>query len=171
MEKQEQSQSINWLPALVVALLLGVGLHELFRIWPSIVTEFLSPVNNSIWEHLKVLFWPLLLVELGIFPPAHRSGGLLALLLSCAAMLAAGWVYHLVLGGTELWVDLAIFGLCILAYFLLSDAPRPGKQWLPVLRLLTALLAALMILFTLNPPHGALFVDPARPAIWYERLC
>lgn len=162
MEKKGQ----NWLPALVVALLLGVGLHELFRVWPSIVTEFLSPVNNSVWEHLKVVFWPLLLVELGIFPPERRSDGLLALLLSCGAMLAAGWLYHLVLGARALWVDLLIFGLCILGYFLLSDTPRLGRRWLRPLRLAVALLAVLMILFTLNPPHGALFSEAVTPTVY-----
>lgn len=156
---EEQGRGTNWLPALVVALLLGVGLQELFRVWPSIVTEFLSPVNNSIWEHLKVVFWPLLLVELGCFPSSHRSDGLLALLLACAALLLGGWLYHVVLGGSALWVELLLFGGCVLGYFLLSERSGLGRRHLPLLRFAVALLVVLLVLFTLRPPHGALFRD------------
>ena len=169
MESREQHW--NQIPVLLAALLLGVGLHELFRLWPSIVTEFLSPVNNSIWEHVKVIFWPLLLVELGCAPPHRRSGGLWAILLCCAGMLLSGWLYHIVWRGNELWVDLLIFGVCIWAYFLLSDAAWVQRLPAALSGVLTAVLAALIVLFTLSPPHGALFSDPALLAAWAARVC
>jgi hypothetical protein len=171
MANTGRKQCENWIPALLVALLLGVGLHELFRLWPSIVTEFLSPVNESIWEHIKVVFWPLLLVELGCYTAEHRPQGLLALFLSCTGMLAAGWLYHIVFGGSALWVDLLIYGMCIFAYFLISEAQWAKNAPLPLMQLLTAGLIALIVLFTLSPPHGVLFSEVQLASAWTLRLC
>lgn len=171
MENRAQTQDWNWIPALLAALLLGVGLHELFRLWPSIVTEFIAPVNNSIWEHVKVVFWPLLLVELGCAPPHSRSGGLLTIVLCCAGMLLAGWLYHIVLGGSALWVDLLIYGVCIWVYYPLSAAAWVQKVPAALSRFLILLLILLIVLFTLNPPHGALFSDPTLLMVWAARVC
>lgn len=167
----DENKSENWIPALLVALLLGVGLHELFHLWPSILTEFTAPVNESIWEHVKVIFWPLLLVELGCFPPEHRAAGLHAILISCALMLVSGGLYHLVFRGSALWVDLLIFGCCIFGYFLLSELKWGKRAPLPLLWLLTAGMILLLFLFTLSPPHGALFSELGVSAAWEELLC
>jgi len=43
------------------ALALGVLLHFLHGWLPVPVTALISPVKESIWEHLKILFYPLLL--------------------------------------------------------------------------------------------------------------
>ena len=46
---------------LISALILGVGLHFLFSWLPSPITALVSPVRESLWEHLKILLIPLLL--------------------------------------------------------------------------------------------------------------
>ena len=171
MTNSAHNQCDNWIPALLVALLLGVGLHEVFRLWPSIVTEFFSPVNQSVWEHVKVVFWPLLLVELGCYTAEHRPQGLLAILLSCIGMLAAGWLYHIVFGGSALWVDLLIYGVCMLSYFLLTEAQWAKSVPLSLVRGLTAGMIALIVLFTLSPPHGILFSEVQLASAWTIRPC
>ncbi|MCD7837533.1 MAG: DUF6512 family protein [Clostridiales bacterium] len=159
------------LPPFVTVLLLGVGLHGLFSLWPSLLTEFLSPVNESIWEHVKLIFWPLLLVEFAFYSKERRGGGLTAILLCCAGMLVVAWSYHVMLGGRLLAVDLALFVVTIVAYFLL-------RRWLPVPRSSLSLLAGLYILaigvllaFTLTPPRGALFNDPSLADAWVHLSC
>ncbi len=154
-----------------VALVLGIGLHGLFGLWPSILTEFLSPVNESIWEHVKLLFWPLLLVEFAFYSKERRAGGLVAILLCCAGMLVVAWSYHVVLGGRLLAVDLLLFVLSIAAYF-------PLRRRLPVPRSSLSLLAGLYILaigvllaFTLTPPRGTLFNDPSLADAWVHLTC
>ncbi len=171
MEQERNGSTQNWIPALITALLLGAGLHDLFRLWPSIVTEFIAPVNNSIWEHIKVIFWPLLLVEVGFFPKAHRPGGLLAILIVCASMLLSGWIYHVVLGGKALFVDILIYGVCITAYFFLSERIRISRRWLPLLSGVTLLLMVLIFAFTAAPPHGVLFNDPNLADAWVVLPC
>ena len=45
----------------VVATLAGSCLHFLYALWPNGLTALLAPVNESLWEHVKILYWPCLL--------------------------------------------------------------------------------------------------------------
>ena len=45
----------------VVASLAGAALHFLHDALPNVLTALISPVNESVWEHLKLLYWPMLL--------------------------------------------------------------------------------------------------------------
>lgn len=38
----------------------GTGLHFLYDVLPTPLTALFSPINESVWEHLKLLFWPML---------------------------------------------------------------------------------------------------------------
>lgn len=49
-----------WILVTVIASLAGTALHFLYDILPSPLTALISPVNESVWEHLKLLFWPIL---------------------------------------------------------------------------------------------------------------
>ena len=59
--------------AFVLAVLAGAGLHFVYGLCPNGVTALFSPVNESIWEHTKILFWPYLAAHLG---EAHRPAPL-----------------------------------------------------------------------------------------------
>ena len=48
-----------WIWLLTVGV--GTGLHFLHDLWPVPLTAVFAPVNESVWEHLKLLFWPMLL--------------------------------------------------------------------------------------------------------------
>ena len=92
------------------ALALGVLLHFLYAWLPNPLTALVSPVRESLWEHLKLLFYPLLAAALLLTrdAPALRAARLLALLTVCALMLGAGWAYHIVLRGESPAFDLAL---------------------------------------------------------------
>lgn len=159
------------IPAAAAALLSGVGLHDLFSLFPTILTEFISPVNESIWEHVKLLFWPLLTVELLFYPKAHRTGGLTALFLVCGGMLTIAWTYHVVLEGRSFWVDIALFIGCILLWFWLAEALPVPESWRSALCGLLVLFIGLLLAFTVNPPHGTLFNDPTLADAWSVLPC
>lgn len=158
-------------PAVITALLLGVGLHDLFRIFPSILTEFVAPVNESLWEHGKLIFFPLLLVELVFFTREQRAAGLVSILLACAGMLAVAWWYHVYFGGTELWVDILLFVVSISAYFVLRPVLPVPRRMLPILSGVYLLVIGLIFSFTITPPHGTLFNDPTLTGAWIALPC
>lgn len=160
----------DWkLIALVV--LMGVGLHYVFDWWPSILTEFFAPVNESIWEHGKLVFWPLLLVFglRGRGKDAQRWLG--AILIATLGTLLLGWTWHVVLGGTAVWVDVAIYVAAICLAFVLAELLPLQPVSAPVLAGLTIVFGALIFAFTLNPPQGTLFNDPALADAWVILPC
>ena len=147
--------------AFAVATLAGSCLHFVYALFPNGLTAVLAPVNESIWEHLKILVWPCVL---GAVPLLRREpDGLVArafsLLLAAGLMLAAGWLYHGALDGRALLFDVVLYVLCMGVCFLLPAFLR-GSFWQEKARLWCALVLALMVLmvvFTWLPPDAALF--------------
>ena len=41
-------------------VLAGCALHFLYGWQPNAATALFSPVNESLWEHVKLVFWPYL---------------------------------------------------------------------------------------------------------------
>ena len=111
--KLEKEQSWNLLRTFVCITIAGTLLHGLFDLWPSILTEFVAPVNESIWEHVKIVFWPLLVGLTMLYDKGKWGGVLLAVLLCCGLMLVFGWVCHIVLGVAPGFVDIVCYVLLI----------------------------------------------------------
>ena len=159
----------------LAAILAGTALHFLYRWAPNVATALVSPVNESLWEHGKLVFWPYLLAALWI--NRGRPGGicpwLLALPLQLALMLALGYGYHILLGGEALWVDIAIYAAVMALGFWLPNCfsgPFRGVKWaLP--GILAVLLGILFALFTLWPPEHILFADLSAAGAWFPINC
>ena len=88
---------------------------------------------------------------------------MLSALALCAVMLAASYVYHILLLGEAPAVDVALYVLLMAAGFLLlpglfqAAAGRRGLREAVTLAFLT--LGALLVLFTFLPPDQVLFAD------------
>ncbi len=161
MEKSTKKQILSYL----IAAAAGVLLHFLFTWFPNPVTALVSPVRESVWEHVKLLYFPLLGTALLL----GRGGGgtartpwLLGIPVVCAAMLAAGYLYHVTLRGESLYVDLALYFILLAVGFLLPRVLWPLCEWPGTNKAavaLTVLLGALIVWFTFFPPMTALFAD------------
>lgn len=128
------------------------------------------PVSESTWEHMKMLFFPMLLWSLlesallrKKYPDlfwADAAGILTGLLLIPAIF----YTYSGILGRTWMIADILLFYVSILAGFLVRSRlagrrDRPGiSRWI-LLGALLALLAAFFI-FTWNPPAFGIFRIP-----------
>lgn len=155
----------KWLLTCLAALAAGVLLHFLFRWFPNPVTALISPVRDSVWEHVKPLYFPLLAAALFLGRGGNAAGRtpwLAAMLIVCAAMLGAGWLYHVALRGENPALDLLLYALLMAAGFVLPRLLWPLGQWKWAEKLtsgLTLLLGLLIIWFTFFPPSGALFAS------------
>lgn len=155
----------------IAATLAGACLHFVFSLLPNPVTAFFAPVNESLWEHIKIVFWPLLVAALVLTHGRERTcrgPWALAILVSCAVMLLVGYLYHVVLGGDSLVFDIILYVLVMGLAFLLStrlDVPAVRK-WadIPVFAVLA--LGAAILLFTFLPPDNVLFSDLSRCNTW-----
>ena len=161
MEKSTKKMLFLYLAAAA----LGTVLHFLFTWLPSPATALISPVRESVWEHVKLLYFPLLGAALLLGRGGKGTGRtpwLLSLLVVCAVLVGTGWLYHIVLRGESLYVDLALYFLLLAVGFLLPRVLWPLCEWPGTEKaalLLTALLGALIVWFTFFPPDTALFAD------------
>lgn len=164
--------SKKMLVAFVIATLVGACMHFVYAMLPNPVTALVSPINESLWEHLKILFWPYLVASLLLTRGGEkgcRAPWLLSLLVQSAAMLAGGYLYHIVLTGDALAVDVGLYVLCMAAGFVLpglfhSVADKPGLR--DAVTLAVVALAAMIVLFTFLPPDHILFADLSGVNTW-----
>lgn len=163
-----------WL-AFAATTVAGACLHFLYDLHPALLTALLSPVNESLWEHLKILYWPCLAAG-ALLARGRReelAPRMAALLLSCAAMLAVGWAYHVLLRGESLFFDIALYVVLAAVCFFLpcfGNTPLGSGRFFP-LALLTALLGAALIVFTFFPPDNILFFDLSGVWSWVTLPC
>lgn len=161
MEKTTKKLLLYYL----IAAALGTALHFLFTWLPSPVTALVSPVRESVWEHVKLLYFPLLGAALLLGRGgggAARTPWLLSLTVCCAILLGVGCLYHITLRGESLYVDLALYFVLLAVGFLLPRALWPLCEWPGTDKAavaLAALLGGLIVWFTFFPPEAALFAD------------
>ena len=144
------------------ALVLGVLLHFLYGWFPNPIIALISPVRESLWEHLKVLLYPLLLSGLFLGKKRGLMPWLFSLLVVCGLMLLIGWLYNVVLQGTVDFFNILLYGILMLLGFLLPRIVWSLTEWPGIgaaCAILTVLLVTLMIIFTYNPPSHILFQD------------
>ncbi len=155
----------KWILSYLAAAALGVLLHFLFTWFPNPVLALVSPVRESIWEHVKLLYFPLLGTSLLVGRGGKgvgRAPWLLSTLAVCAILLGAGYLYHITLRGESLYVDLALYFILMAVGFLLPRVLWPLCEWPGTDKAavaLTVLLGALIVWFTFFPPDTALFAD------------
>lgn len=142
--------------ALLTAAVCAVLLYCLYLKVPDPLTRALAPCNGSPWEQGKLAFWAMLPAALTLHhlePDSSRSGLCAAVLL--ASVLAAALSP---LGLSPVLLYLLSFAAALTAYALLLRRIRGGELlWYAAL----LLLAVACILFSILPPAGALFTDPA----------
>jgi hypothetical protein len=135
----------------------------------SVLVGLVAPVNESVWEHTKLIAVPMLLWAGLVGVRTHRPAAALAAgaasgTVGAALMVAGYYGYVAVLGSGWFPMDLVLFVVCALAALVVFDrALSPAGRIPPVLAL--ALVAAELALFgalTLAPPEWPLFVPGVR---------
>ena len=159
-----------WL-AFGIAVLAGTGLHFLYDVCPVPLVGLFAPVNESVWEHLKLLFWPMLLMTAAEYM-AYGNGRknfiqakTAGLLVGLAAIPVLYYAAKPFAGVDCLPVNLLIFALSTAAAWLVSfkcmisekgSAPAAAAAAI----LLFTSIALLFVSFTFSPPRNELFRDP-----------
>ena len=148
----------------------GTILHFLYG-WTgeSILVAPFSGVNESTWEHMKLLFWPLFLfavVQRLFFRDQENFWcvKLLGILLGLALIPVLFYTYNGVFGKSPDWVNIAIFYISALLVFLfewwafkqdLMQCKYPRLAFAAI-----CLIGVLFVVFTFTPPQIPLFQDP-----------
>ena len=158
----------KWLIVGFLSILAGSALHFLYDLWPNPLTAVFAPVNESVWEHLKLLYWPFLVAAFVLTKGEADSRsswcGLLAGLLS-APLLLLGAYYTLSCGFAlhGLALDLILYVLAMAGGFRLARHLQKAKlpAWLcGVLVIAAGICGAALALFSFAPPELPIFAPP-----------
>jgi hypothetical protein len=162
---------LRWeLAGIVFIVVLGTILHFTFE-WSGrwIPIAPIAAVNESVWEHLKLGFWPALVyaaLEYSCFGKSAKNFFLaktLGIYLIPITIVVLFYSYTAILGHGLLIVDILIFVVAVIvgqlvSYKLLMASPLPERlnSFAPIA---LAVLCILFVLFTFLPPHLPLFKD------------
>ena len=160
------------LVSIPILFILGTILHFLFEISGNIkIIGLIAPVNESVWEHLKLAFFPILiwwLVKIFNGELEKRYKGLVSLaissVLSILTILSFFYTYTGAIGIKSLILD--IFSLFlgisigqIVAYYTFKYANiKKGYVYISLIIIITIFI--LFFIFTFCPPQIPLFKDP-----------
>ena len=153
-----------------VTTLGGTLLHFLYE-WTgeSIWVAPFSGVNESTWEHMKLLFWPMLMyavIQRVLFKDVSNFWciKLRGALLGLALIPILFYTYNGVIGKSPDWVNIAIFyvaaGLAFLLEWYLFQKTSIVCKHSAVPLGVVLFLGLLFILFSFFPPRIPLFQDP-----------
>lgn len=154
----------------VFATLGGTLLHFLYD-WTneSVIIAPFSGVNESTWEHMKLLYFPLLIFALfqKIFFKEQENFWcvkLLGIITGLIFIPVLFYTYNGVLGKSPDWVNIAIFFISTAITFILETKLFKkenficDKPWLSLVAI--CLIGVLFVIFTFNTPEIPLFKDP-----------
>lgn len=157
---------------LVFTLITGTLLHFTYE-WSGNkeIISFFSPINESTWEHLKLVFFPVIIFgileyfaygkHLKNFIPVKVFSSLLGIFL----IIAIFYTYTGIIGTNYFLLDLLTFIIAVIASYMFSihylkteKFSSKASRFLSYALLILFLL--FFILFTVTPPEIALFKDP-----------
>lgn len=163
----------------IATILLGTFAHFTFKICKmNSFAGALTPVNESVWEHLKIIFFPMLITALIEYLLIWKYSDRIPFTKFCVskctsiffAMIFTLFVFYLysgITGSDSVIADIVIFVAAICLSYLLfyrllcNDYAFTEKKAVGItLIIATAAFGILLIIFTFFPPHIPLFKDP-----------
>ncbi len=166
----KKSLSLWQLMGFAVTSLVGTLLHFLYD-WTekSVFVAPFSGVNESTWEHMKLLFFPMLLFAIfqSFFFKDVKEFWCVKLygtVFGLALIPTVFYTYNGIVGKSPDWINIAIFFIsALMAYYFEYRLFKCGcvKCLRPKVKLFALILIGILfVAFTFNPPEIAIFRDP-----------
>lgn len=155
---------------IIFVLITGTFFHFLYE-WTNnnFVIGFFTPVNESTWEHMKLVFFPTLLFSLIMSYrlkqnyPCIISSSAFGILLGTLLVPVFFYTYTGILGYNIFILDFATFVLSVLiAFYTIYKFTLSCtlKRYTLLLCGLVCILMICFVLFTYYPPDIGLFEEP-----------
>ncbi len=155
---------------IILVSILGTLLHFAYEFTNrNPVASLFVPINESTWEHMKLIFFPMLLYtiysnrKLSSIYPCVYSASYFGILLGTILIPILFYTYSGILGYNIAFVDILTFYISVLIAFIsyhkltLSCSLQKYKL---LLSILVILFFVAFILFTIYPPNIGLFISP-----------
>lgn len=166
----KRSFSISCFAGFAVASFGGTILHFLCDwLGKSMWIAPFSGVNESTWEHMKLLFWPMFIFAIfQSFLFRDREDywciKLRGIILGQIMIPVLFYTYNGAIGKSPDWLNIAIFFIsCAIVYIYEAKLFNKGRigckySFLPIIFI--SLIALLFIVFTFRTPRLGIFIDP-----------
>ncbi len=160
----------KWSACAAAIVLLGAALHFVYD-WTRSAgsVAWLAPVNESVWEHMKTVVFPMLLVNAVIAFMQKKPAALVVcgigkgISLTCISILL---VHYFCTGALAIRdpmiIDIVLYAVSvgIVQWFALrTTGRRPSRVWIWLYASVIALWVTACIVFTYRPPRLPLFLD------------
>eukprot|EP01083_Nonionella_stella_P010898 31001_1 len=156
----------------VFVMVLGTLSHFTFDWYGCSETAFYAgfmPVNESVWEHMKMSYWPIVLFALieFYFIRNHSHHVFLSkfVIFVVAAMIPTVGFYIYTIWAHHNWIVDSILFYCgvITGHYLghhILKKPTPLPFWVAIVSaLLMVVCSSIFIAFTYHPPNAPIFID------------
>ena len=155
---------------IIFVLITGTLDHFLYA-WTGYnhIAGLFTPINESIWEHMKLLFFPMLIYSLIMFLKFHSKYSCITSALSFGIIVGAlliplfYYAYTSILGKNVFILDISTFILSIIIAFWLSYKLTLScrlESYTSFLCILVWILFVCFLIFTYHPPDTTIFQDP-----------
>jgi hypothetical protein len=166
------NEIFKWeLIGMIFIILVGSLFHFVFELsgnFPPVGA--IAAVNESVWEHLKLGYWPLVffsIIEYKFLKDKAKNIGLAKLLAAITIILTIiiiFYSYTAILGEDILIIDILSFVIAIIVGQIVSYKVLSSSQFSNWINLISwtlfIILGVLFVVFTYFPPELFLFEDP-----------
>ena len=155
---------------ILVCIILGILLHFAYE-WSgqNMIIGLFSAINESTWEHLKLVFYPMILMAIiGYFFIRRKSynywfAQTLGITTAIVFIIIFFYTYTGIIGTNYDWLNIAIFIIAILlgeyvTYKVLTTSKIYDTE--AVSKFFLIILFFSFMLYTFSPPEIQLFQDP-----------
>lgn len=154
----------------VFVSILGTFLHFAYSLsGENFIVGLFTPVSESIWEHTKLIFFPMLLyaiffkIKLKKDYPCAPSSLIYGALLGLILIISLFYTYSGILGKNYAFADISIFYISVICAFFASYKKASlckTKKYTKLLNILAVIVTILFFVFTITPPDIPLFIAP-----------
>ena len=156
----------------LVTTVIGILSHFVYD-WTGggFLVGLFFPVNESTWEHMKLVFFPMLLYSFYMVPkldteyPCISSTAMFGMLLGTFLVPILFYTYSGILGYTTGFFDIGTFVVSVLiSFFVIYKLTQSCKlaSYEALFKTLVLVMAMCFFLFTYLPPDIGIFVEPAE---------
>ncbi len=150
----------------IFIIILGTLLHFTYN--NSIIVGIYSPINESTWEHLKLVYYPMLITTIignilyKQYIPNYICIKVKGIILSMLFIVISFYTYTGIIGNNYSILNILLFIISIIisqiyTYRLINNNYKCNNKYSILILLL---LLDLFVIFTFYTPHINLFKDP-----------
>ncbi len=160
---------------ILFTIIVGTLLHFIYQ-WSgaNLLAAIFGAVNESVWEHLKLLFWPM--VAFGIWEYFAYGRDInnfipvkvLSIIIGLVTIPVLFYAYTGIIGNHNTIIDILIFIIAVIIAYIFSYRQLKSQEKLnsllanklAVIALL--ILIACFVIFTFVQPHIGIFYDTSK---------